>query len=254
MFESLHGAIPDPNATRRLGLSVSLAVLAYVGLVAAALVLSGAAKAPAPLEEALSVVFAPPPPPPPPVPLQAPPSAPAVAAPAHLKRRPPDPARPPPPPPVVPAEVPAAAAPEADATDDAVDAAPPGQGDVAGLEGGRGDGPPAPMVVASVTVAKPRAAPIQLPENAVPPVPAPGNAVPVFPAEMRAAGREETVILKIVVDEQGAVSDVRVMRGAEPFASAAVAAVRGWRFQPATWEGRPIAVFKIVKVPFVLRL
>ncbi|NTX12241.1 TonB family protein [Myxococcus sp. CA056] len=95
--------------------------------------------------------------------------------------------------------------------------------------------------------------PIQLPENAKPPVERAGNLQPEFPQHARAAGREGLVVLKLVVTERGEVRDVSVMRGEEPFVSAAMRAVSTWRYQPALLEGRPVAVYRVVKVPFRLR-
>ena len=255
MFDSLTKSGGE-GGSKRLALSFGFSALGYGGLVAVALVLGGAAKHVVE-EQGLDVVFRPPepPPPPPPPPVAAPPpSAPMVSAPKHLKRKVVD-TPPPPPTMAVRAVVPDAPAPEADAKDDAVAAAPPGEGDAAGLEGGTGDtpgtkmaslGPPPPPV------ARPR--PVQLPENATPPQPDPGNRPPEFPAEMRAAGKGDVVILKVVITERGTVEQIKVMKGSEPFVSAALAAVRSWKFSPAIHEGRPIPVFKIVKIPFQLKL
>ncbi|MCP3064028.1 TonB family protein [Myxococcus sp. K38C18041901] len=95
--------------------------------------------------------------------------------------------------------------------------------------------------------------PLQLPESAKPPVELAGNLQPEFPQQARSAGREGLVVLKLVVTERGEVRDVTVMRGEEPFVSAAMRAVSTWRYQPAVLEGRPISVYRVVKVPFRLR-
>lgn len=52
---------------------------------------------------------------------------------------------------------------------------------------------------------------------------------------------DATVVLALVVDAEGAVSDVAVREGQSPFVEAAVAAVRTWRFAPATRADTPIA-------------
>jgi TonB family protein len=52
---------------------------------------------------------------------------------------------------------------------------------------------------------------------------------------------DASVALTLVIDAQGAVTDVHVTRGEPPFADAAAAAVRVWRFQPATRDDVPIA-------------
>jgi protein TonB len=102
--------------------------------------------------------------------------------------------------------------------------------------------PPPPRPKASV--------PINLPENGVPAQPKPGNAAPEYPAKQRSEGVEGLVVLKIVIREDGSVGDIQVMKGDEPFVSAARSAVKSWRFTPAMLDGQPIATFKIIKVPF----
>ena len=49
------------------------------------------------------------------------------------------------------------------------------------------------------------------------------------------------VVLTAVVDADGVVTDVTVLRGEPPFADAAAAAVRAWRFAPASRDGTPVA-------------
>jgi TonB family protein len=61
------------------------------------------------------------------------------------------------------------------------------------------------------------------------------------------------VILKLTLSDTGAVIDVRVLRGEEPFVSAALAVVRTWRHRPATLAGRAVKTTRIVRVPFRIR-
>jgi len=76
---------------------------------------------------------------------------------------------------------------------------------------------------------------------------------PVYPAEAVRARLEGLVVLKVVVDERGRVGDIEVVRGlGHGLDEAAVAAVRRWRFRPATRNGRPIKVFHVI--PFDFRL
>jgi len=67
---------------------------------------------------------------------------------------------------------------------------------------------------------------------------------PSYPAAARSKGITGAVTLSIQVDAGGKVTDVRVLKSDPPgtFDDAAVRAVRGWRFQPATYQGRPVAV------------
>jgi len=92
-----------------------------------------------------------------------------------------------------------------------------------------------------------------LPQSARPPVGLPGNRPPVFPATAKKDGKSGLVVLKLVIDEKGYVADVRVLRGAVPFTGAAVQAVKGWRYRPATIDGEAFSVYHVVKIPFRYR-
>jgi protein TonB len=62
------------------------------------------------------------------------------------------------------------------------------------------------------------------------------------------------VTLKFVVDSEGAVRDVAVdsVEGDDRFGPVAVDAVAGWKFQPAVYEGRKVAVRVSQRVRFRL--
>jgi len=184
------------------------------------------------------------PPPPPPV-VEAKPKPPPAAAPVvpkNMKVRKLD--KPPPPKELVaPKEMPKEAPKEADPSQDKGIAVygEPGQGDPAGLEGGMQGGVVGGQVGA-----------IALPEDAAPPLPVAGNEPPAYPQEARALGKTGVVILKVVILADGRVADVKVMRGEEPFASAAVQAVKKWKYQPARYKGQAITVYRIIQIPFKL--
>jgi protein TonB len=78
------------------------------------------------------------------------------------------------------------------------------------------------------------------------------NVMPVYPESARKKGVEAEVILKIKIDARGDVIAVDVVHGAEPFASAAKAAVERWKYTPAVVDGKPSAFVKLVKIPFRL--
>jgi TonB family protein len=71
-----------------------------------------------------------------------------------------------------------------------------------------------------------------------------------YPAEARANGHAGTVLLYLVVQEDGSVAnvDVHVSSGYSELDDAAVAALKNWRFIGALKEGRPIK--KRYQVPF----
>jgi protein TonB len=72
--------------------------------------------------------------------------------------------------------------------------------------------------------------------------------------DARRAGIEGEVVLEIVVRRDGSVGDVRVRRGLDRLLDQrATAAVREWRFAPATRRGAPVDVIVEVSVEFRLR-
>jgi TonB family protein len=66
---------------------------------------------------------------------------------------------------------------------------------------------------------------------------------PQYPPEARAEHLEGEVIVKATIGKDGRVSNVRATRSTrDDFAAATIAAARQWTFEPATLEGKPIAV------------
>jgi TonB family protein len=114
--------------------------------------------------------------------------------------------------------------------------------------------------------AKPRAAgPIQ-----GPPIPAAGQGVyrigggvsaprlrskvePRFSDEARRAQIQGTVVLYVVVGEDGIPRDMKVLRSLEPSLDRnAIEAVQQWRFNPGLKDGKPVAVQATIEVNFRL--
>lgn len=61
------------------------------------------------------------------------------------------------------------------------------------------------------------------------------------------------VIVEAVIDEQGNVKDIKVLKGLpKGLDEAAVEAVRSWRFTPATMDGTPVPVYYTLTVSFTL--
>jgi len=77
---------------------------------------------------------------------------------------------------------------------------------------------------------------------------------PEYPEVARRARRGGTVILLATIDQEGLVTDLEILRG-EPLGltEAALAAVRQWRFRPATLEDRPVSVYYHLTVRFETR-
>jgi len=88
-----------------------------------------------------------------------------------------------------------------------------------------------------------------------PPVGLPGRAQPVYPATARIAGIEGRVALRAVISEAGEVVSIEILRAPRPdvgFSAAAIEAVATWKYRPALYRGRPVAVYMTVYVDFRL--
>lgn len=80
------------------------------------------------------------------------------------------------------------------------------------------------------------------------------NPPPVYPLAARRRGLQGVVVLTVEVDAEGrpGLVTVRKSAGHALLDGSAVAAVRGWRFVPATSGGRPVA--STVEVPVRFKL
>jgi protein TonB len=84
----------------------------------------------------------------------------------------------------------------------------------------------------------------------VPPRRVSGNP-PAYPEAARIAGLEGTSVADVWIDEGGGVGGASVRQSAgELLDRALLEAVAGWRFVPATLEGRPVAVRFVVRHAF----
>jgi protein TonB len=61
------------------------------------------------------------------------------------------------------------------------------------------------------------------------------------------------VMLQVTVNEQGLVSQVKLIRGHPMLNQAAIDAVSQWRYSPTLLNGEPVPVIATVTVNFVLR-
>ena len=74
---------------------------------------------------------------------------------------------------------------------------------------------------------------------------------PVYTEAARRVKVQGAVILEAVIDERGNVTSVRVVKGLPMgLEQSAVDAVSRWKFQPATLDGRPVAVYFNLTVSF----
>lgn len=81
-----------------------------------------------------------------------------------------------------------------------------------------------------------------------------GKPVRQYPSAARKAGIQGTVIVEAVIDREGCVRRPRILKGLPlGLDGAALAAVWSWTFQPATMDGRPVAVYYVLTVSFPAR-
>ena len=76
---------------------------------------------------------------------------------------------------------------------------------------------------------------------------------PAYPKLAREARVSGTVTLKIIVNEKGDVTDVKVLSGHPLLQEAAARAAWQWKYAPTVLDGRPIPVTSIVTVAFTLQ-
>jgi TonB family protein len=78
---------------------------------------------------------------------------------------------------------------------------------------------------------------------------------PAYPESARSAGISGAVVLEAVIDEDGRVREIEVIKspdGGTSLARAATEAVRQWRYEPATVDGQAVAVVAKITVRFHL--
>jgi periplasmic protein TonB len=78
------------------------------------------------------------------------------------------------------------------------------------------------------------------------------DVAPIYPPIALAARKEGLVILQAVIDEDGLVREVKVLRSDPLFDQSAMDAVKQWRFTRPTLNGQPIPVVMTVTVGFSL--
>jgi protein TonB len=76
---------------------------------------------------------------------------------------------------------------------------------------------------------------------------------PVYPDIARTARIEGTVVLEAVLDTNGRVTQLKVLRSIPLLDQAALDAVRQWRYTPSVYYGRPVSVLLTITVRFTLQ-
>lgn len=121
----------------------------------------------------------------------------------------------------------------------AVAPAPAAPGAVSGM-------PPAPETAPAATDTAARVLPASVPVPIT-------RVAPVYPDKAKRERIQGNVMVKVLVDERGHPSEVRVVRSVPDLDNAAVAAVARWTFRPAMKDGKPVSAWVVVPVEFRLR-
>ena len=177
----------------------------------------------------------PPPPPPKPEPPKPEPPKPKPPKPEPLK---PEPPRPVPPAPVptpvqTPAPAPAVTVPETKPV-------PPPPEPAPAPKAAPPPAPPAPSARTDVSISASYSA---------------SNAKPAYPTMSKRMGEQGTVVLRVLVKSDGSAGNVEVKSssGFPRLDQSAVEAVKSWRFNPATLDGKAVDEWYQVPIPFKLQ-
>lgn len=107
--------------------------------------------------------------------------------------------------------------------------------------------------------------PVDRPEKASVPQADAGNKPPDYPKDLRDAGVEGEVVIKLHVHRDGTVKGAKILRSTntatgeeekaaadKAFKSAVIGAIKAWKYTPSKLDGQPISVWIIVNFPFKL--
>lgn len=85
-----------------------------------------------------------------------------------------------------------------------------------------------------------------------PPVPVRTSA-PVFPYELRHDGISGVVLVNCLIDAQGNVTDMKVVKSThDAFVEPAIAALKKWKFKPAQRDGNSVPVRVSIPIKFTI--
>jgi periplasmic protein TonB len=75
---------------------------------------------------------------------------------------------------------------------------------------------------------------------------------PIYPASAKRNHVEGTVVLHGVVTKDGSVDQLQVVSGPAALTDAAIAAVKQWKYEPATFQDQPMEMATTVSIVFTL--
>jgi protein TonB len=75
---------------------------------------------------------------------------------------------------------------------------------------------------------------------------------PEYSARAKFQRIQGTVVLETIIGTDGLIESSRVVQGLRGYTVQAIRAARQWRFEPATFEGRPVPVYFTLTGNFAL--
>jgi protein TonB len=76
------------------------------------------------------------------------------------------------------------------------------------------------------------------------------DVAPIYPAVAKSARVDGTVVIEATIDEEGKVSEAKVVKSVPLLDQAALTAVRQWEYEPALMKKEPVPVVMTVNVSF----
>ena len=76
---------------------------------------------------------------------------------------------------------------------------------------------------------------------------------PEYPADAKAQKIQGVVVLRVIIDKEGNVSEIQLISGHPLLAPAAIEAVKQWKYRPFLLKGSPVEIETQVQVNFTLR-
>ena len=113
---------------------------------------------------------------------------------------------------------------------------------------------PAPVAPPPIATAVPKAPPAKIGVY-IPAEYAATNRKPVYPSMSKRYDEQGTVVLRVFVKADGMAGavEIRSSSGYPLLDESARTAVQGWRFRPATSDGKPVADWFLIPIPFKLQ-
>ena len=76
------------------------------------------------------------------------------------------------------------------------------------------------------------------------------STAPVYPTTAKQAGISGDVVIAAQIDKAGNVASMKIVSGQPTLQTAAMAALKQWKYQPATLDGEPIQTEVTVRIRF----